>query len=355
MQAIPVRHRGKVIALLPGRRPPPPAGASASWSASTSRSSTASPACSTRARSPSRAAPRPGGVTPGRRRRPVPRHRCGRPLRQPQRRSSLHRMGVHANAQGQRLSDSGLDDDAVRTAFAARAPVTEELEWGDTSILLQVIPLLEEGTPNGALLLMRDVSELRRRDRLLLEGRHHPGDPPPGEEQPADDRLPVAAPGPPAASPEAKQALEGRTAHPLDRPRPRDAGLRGGQHRPVREDDGPVAGGGGRAHLARPPFRFTVEGDPGDRPAEVATPLAVVLTELLQNAVEHGFPDNGSGATREGSVIVRVVREDDDAVVDVVDNGVGLPPGVLTGDRLRPRPVDRPDAGPERAGRRASR
>ena len=82
--------------------------------------------------------------------------------------SSLHRMGIHANAQGQRLSDVGLDDDAVRTAFAARAPVTEELEWGDTSILLQVIPLLEEGTPNGAILLMRDVSELRRRDRMLL-------------------------------------------------------------------------------------------------------------------------------------------------------------------------------------------
>ena len=37
-------------------------------------------------------------------------------------------------------------------------------------------------------------------------------------------------------------------------------------------------------------IRFTVEGDPGDLPAEVATPLAVVLTELLQNAVEHGFP-----------------------------------------------------------------
>jgi hypothetical protein len=63
--------------------------------------------------------------------------------------SSLHRMGIHANAQGQRLSDIGLDDDAVRTAFAARAPVTEELEWGDTSILLQVIPLLEEGTPTA--------------------------------------------------------------------------------------------------------------------------------------------------------------------------------------------------------------
>src|SRR4029078_3835228 len=60
---------------------------------------------------------------------------------------------------------------------------------------------------------------------------------------------------------------------------------------------------------------FTVEGDPGDLPAEVATPLAVVLTELLQNAVEHGFPDNGSGVTREGAVILRVSRGADGDVV----------------------------------------
>ena len=71
--------------------------------------------------------------------------------------------------------------------------------------------------------------------------------------------------------------------------------------------------------------RFHVEGDPGDLPAEVATPLAVVLTELLQNAVEHGFPE-GSGA-RRGSVVVRISREGDEAVVDVRDDGVGLPPG----------------------------
>src|SRR5438067_4720407 len=78
--------------------------------------------------------------------------------------SSLHRMGIHTNAQGQRLSEIGLDDDSVRNAYAARATGPGESEGGDTSILLQVIPLLEQATPNGALLLMRDVSELRRRD-----------------------------------------------------------------------------------------------------------------------------------------------------------------------------------------------
>ena len=38
------------------------------------------------------------------------------------------------------------------------------------------------------------------------------------------------------------------------------------------------------------PVRFTVEGDAGILPATVATPLAVVLNELLQNAIDHAFP-----------------------------------------------------------------
>jgi two-component system, sensor histidine kinase PdtaS len=244
--------------------------------------------------------------------------------------SSLHRMGIHANAQGQRLADVGLDDDAVRTAFAARAPVTEELEWGDTSIMLQVIPLLEEGDPNGALLLMRDVSELRRRDRLLLSKDatireiHHR----------VKNNLQTIASllrlqGRRLSSPEAKQALEESVR------RIRSIAL---VHETLAYEAGNTVPFG---EIIRPlvrvvedglvspdrHIRFHVEGDPGDLPAEVATPLAVVLTELLQNAVEHGYPDNGSGRTREGSVTVRVVRDADEAVVDVVDDGVGLPPG----------------------------
>src|SRR5438270_2387943 len=212
--------------------------------------------------------------------------------------SSLHRMGIHANAQGQRLSDTGLDDDAVRTAFAARAPVTEELEWGDTSILLQVIPLLEEGTANGALLLMRDVSELRRRDRMLLSKDatireiHHR----------VKNNLQTIASllrlqGRRLSSPVATQALEESVRRissialvheTLSQDSHERVDFDRVAHRVVQMvQDGLVSPD---RHI-----RFTVEGDPGALPAEVATPLAVRLTDLLQNAVEHGFPDNGSG------------------------------------------------------------
>ena len=241
--------------------------------------------------------------------------------------SSLHRMGIHANAQGQQLSEIGLDDDAVRTAFEALMPVTEELEWGDTSILLRVIPMLEGARPNGALLLMRDVSELRRRDRMLLSKDatireiHHRVK---NNLQTIASLLRLQARR--LASSEAKDALDESVR------RIRSIAL---VHETLAYEAGNTVPFG---EVIRPLVRvvedglvapdrrvkFFVEGDPGDLPAEVATPLAVVLTELLQNAVEHGFPDAG-GEMREGRVTVRLAREGDEAVVDVKDNGVGLP------------------------------
>jgi two-component system, sensor histidine kinase PdtaS len=60
----------------------------------------------------------------------------------------------------------------------------------------------------------------------------------------------------------------------------------------------------------------------GDLPAEIATPLAVVLVELLQNAVEHGFPDG-----RVGRVRVEMGNEGGELRAVVADNGVGFPDG----------------------------
>src|SRR5947209_13580692 len=83
--------------------------------------------------------------------------------------NALHRMGVYSNAEGLRLDDLGLEESIVFSSYAQRIPVTEEVERrADVIVLLRCIPLLENGTVSGGLLLMRDVSDLRRRDRLLL-------------------------------------------------------------------------------------------------------------------------------------------------------------------------------------------
>ncbi|MFW5933147.1 MAG: sensor histidine kinase, partial [Actinomycetota bacterium] len=67
------------------------------------------------------------------------------------------------------------------------------------------------------------------------------------------------------------------------------------------------------------PVHLRVLGSAGELPAEVATPLALVLSELLQNAVEHAFPDRG------GEVLVAFERGEASLHVEVRDDGVGIP------------------------------
>ena len=59
----------------------------------------------------------------------------------------------------------------------------------------------------------------------------------------------------------------------------------------------------------------------GTLPSEYATPLALALTELVTNAVEHGLAD------QEGEVEIIAERTDDRLDVKVRDTGVGLPEG----------------------------
>jgi len=65
------------------------------------------------------------------------------------------------------------------------------------------------------------------------------------------------------------------------------------------------------------------EGSFGELPAERSTSLALVLTEIVSNAVEHGLEDN------PGIIKVAAEREKKVLRITVEDNGVGLPEGKL--------------------------
>ncbi len=69
------------------------------------------------------------------------------------------------------------------------------------------------------------------------------------------------------------------------------------------------------------------QGHFGELPSEYATPLALTLTEIVTNAVEHGL------AGREGEVIITAERNERRLAVEVVDTGTGLPGGTV-GDGL---------------------
>src|SRR5205807_10355745 len=61
-----------------------------------------------------------------------------------------------------------FDDDPALVAYEIRVPVTEEVEKANVTVLIRAIPLLDNDSVTGGVVLIRDVSDLRRRDRLLL-------------------------------------------------------------------------------------------------------------------------------------------------------------------------------------------
>ena len=78
---------------------------------------------------------------------------------------------------------------------------------------------------------------------------------------------------------------------------------------------------------------FEVIGSLGEVPADVATPLAVVLAELLQNAVEHAYldadteDDADGGSQSVGHIEVHLVNDVSGLTLAVADDGRGLPDG----------------------------
>jgi len=69
-------------------------------------------------------------------------------------------------------------------------------------------------------------------------------------------------------------------------------------------------------------IRFSVNPAPFNVASEEATTLAIILNELIANAIEHGF----EGRTR-GAIRISGAREDDYLIVRVADDGLGLPEG----------------------------
>jgi two-component system, sensor histidine kinase PdtaS len=245
--------------------------------------------------------------------------------------SALHRIGSHGNAEGLRFGELGLDDSVIETAFSIGAPVTEEIERGpEVTVLIRCIPLIDHGAVSGAVVLTRDISELRRRDRLLMSKDatireiHHRVK---NNLQTISSLLRLQ--GRRFASPEAKLAIEEsvrriRSIALVHEILSREAGDDVAFIEIVRPLVHMVEEG-----MSSPdrPVTFHVQGEAGVLPATVATPLSVVLNELLQNAIDHAFPDELDLQAAPGSVEVHLDNDGERLRATVVDDGVGLPEG----------------------------
>jgi two-component sensor histidine kinase len=236
---------------------------------------------------------------------------------------------MYSNVEGMRLDEAGIEETAVWRAFTTALPVTEEVERRpEVAVLTRCIPLLEGGAVTGALVLVRDVSDLRSRDRLLLSKDaairevHHRVK---NNLQTISSLLRL----------QARRLEAGRGKGALEEAERRVRSIALVHEILSRDASDQVDFNDILPSLLRMaedlvsperPMRIAYDGEAGEIPAEVATPLAVVLTELLQNAAEHAFPP-GVYPGRPLQVHIGLKRDDGDLLVQVRDNGTGLPDG----------------------------
>jgi two-component system, sensor histidine kinase PdtaS len=244
----------------------------------------------------------------------------------------MHRMGFLSNVLGSRLEDIGLPGALIKKSFDAVEPVGDEVEPRlNVSLAILCIPLITENKSDGALVLLRDVTDIRRLDRLLLSKDstireiHHRVK---NNLQTISSLLDLQARR--LDSGVARKALE--EAHR----RVRSIAL---VHEILSRDaseqvefneiiDPLVRVAAQTALVSDNHVEFEIVGDAGEVEASIATPLAVVLAEVLANAVEHAFVDaDGAAAVENPRVEVKLFNDGANLSLQVHDNGVGLPDG----------------------------
>ena len=238
--------------------------------------------------------------------------------------SAYRRLGVVDNIVGSNLAAFDLDDVAVLEALADGEPLESEVEARGAVVLRRLIPLTRAHQVLGALMLIREVTELRRHERLLLykdatiREIHHRVK---NNLQTVASLLRLQSRR--LHSDEARDAL-GESVRRISsialvhETLSQDSRQRVSFDKVAQRLLDMLATG-----LTDPerPVRMHLEGGAGELPAEVATPLALVLSELLQNSVEHGFPERG------GDITVALERRAASLHVQVEDNGVGIADG----------------------------
>lgn len=250
--------------------------------------------------------------------------------------SVIHRLGYAGGIVGASLAavvtgvlqERSPIDEGLPLVLTGRQPWRTEVSSRGAEISLRAIPLSESGERVGAIVLVRDVSELRRREQQLLTREatireiHHRVK---NNLQSVAALLRMQARRMPGA--DARGALEeavrrvGTIAVVHDM-------LSTSVDETVQLDgviDVAVAAvldvAAGEAAV-----RWSRSGSFGRVRAEDATNLAMIVSELVQNAVEHGMQGRG-GAVHLG---VERTKEGSDEVVQLIvsDDGVSWPEGL---------------------------
>jgi two-component sensor histidine kinase len=247
--------------------------------------------------------------------------------------SAFNRVGFDGELEGESLAEVTTDvladrkdvvDESLPLVVTGRAPWRTDIEAKGVTVSLRAIPIRDRGERVGAIVLCRDVTELRHQERELITKDatireiHHR----------VKNNLQTVA---------SLLRIQARRTHndvardALGQAMRRVAAiavvhdtLSEGLSQNVDFDavfDRVLLLIAEVASSHNTTVHPKSSGSFGILPSEYATPLALALTELVTNAVEHGL------AGRDGEVAIIAKRSDDSLSVKVRDNGVGLPEG----------------------------
>jgi two-component sensor histidine kinase len=246
--------------------------------------------------------------------------------------SAFNRMGFDDELEGESLIEVTTRilpakrqfDESLPLVVTGRAPWRADIEARGVSVSLRTIPLRDRGTRIGAIVLCRDVTEIRHQEQELITKDatireiHHRVK---NNLQTVASLLRIQARR--SHSDEAREALTQAMRRVSAIAVVHDT-LSEGLAQSVDFDEvfarvlklvAEVAAAPNTRARTRSIGRF------GTLPSEYATPLALALTELVTNAVEHGL------AGQEGDVEIIAERSEERLEVRVRDTGSGLPEG----------------------------
>lgn len=241
--------------------------------------------------------------------------------------SNFHRIGLTGSLVGRNMADMIFDgvsdhsklDESLSIVAAGRAPWFSEVETATATLALRSIPLLERGERLGAMLLCRDITEIRRREQELVtkdatirEINHRV----------KNNLQTVSA----LLRMQARRASQSDTQAALSEAQRRVATIafvhqvlsqRIDEQVSFDEIIGPLLDMASDIAIAGDKVNVIIEGNFGKIGAAQTTALAVVLNELISNAIEHGLPEGGT-------IYVRGVRTANYLHVQVSDDGIGV-------------------------------
>jgi two-component sensor histidine kinase len=250
----------------------------------------------------------------------------------PNAKSAFNRMGWAGELEGNVLGEVArkvsqvkreAHEEAVEVSLTGKSLRRVEIENSGGTIDLLALPLLAGGDRIGAIVLLQNVTELRRRERELvtkdatIREIHHRVK---NNLQTVSAllRLQSRRIEDPAASAALNEAVRRIASIALVHET-----LSSSTEASVAFDDVLDRLVAHALELTPRMGELTIarSGVLGSLDPRIATPLSLVVTELIHNALEHGLAESGANLT------VEVSRFEDSAQIVIFDDGVGLPDG----------------------------